>query len=111
MCFADNTVMQPTVLNASITSESESEIYLSYEWQHPNFRELLHYNIITYFNEARVSNITIPRESVIGAHRLPNMGEGELRLEVEAVGRCDGKSSHTKVISRKLMILIIIMQL
>ena len=102
MCFADNTVTPPTVQKASIISESESEIYLSYEWEHPNFRELLCYNIITYFNETRVSNISIPQESVSGAHRLPNMGEGELRLEVEAVGRCDGKSSHTKVISRKL---------
>ena len=62
-----------------------------YEWSHESPDTVLHYNIKILINKALIYNATLPN-GTYKDYRI--VGQGELYLEIEAVGLCGHSAKH-----------------
>ena len=60
--------LKPNIKDAYFVRDpnSEEEMTVFYKWDHPNFREILGYNVNTFLDGQLISNILLPKVSVNG---------------------------------------------
>jgi hypothetical protein len=87
--------LKPNIKDAYVVRDpnSEEEMTVFYKWDHPNFREILGYNVKTFLDGQLISIISLPKASVNGSHNVHHPNDGELSLEIEAVDHCHQKYS------------------
>jgi hypothetical protein len=96
--------LKPNIKDAYVVRDpnSEEEMTVFYKWDHPNFREILGYNVKTFLDGQLISIISLPKASVNGSHNVHHPNDGELSLEIEAVDHCHQKySSEVFTVPRK----------
>lgn len=81
-----DTVKAPSSVTAALFSNSKERVVF-YQWNHDNPETILCYNAMTYNENTLISNITLPSGSVNGSSNVTKI-QGNLRLEIEAVGLC-----------------------
>jgi hypothetical protein len=99
--------LKPNIKDAYVVKDpnSEEEITVFYKWDHPNFREILGYNVKTFLDGQLISIISLPKASVNGSHNVHHPNDGELSLEIEAVDHCNERhSSEIFTVSRSYIV-------